>query len=189
VQCILVVHGAEGADQPVCPAAETLMSNRDTVWIAWACVFQLVFLLHNTHVPPRSPGTVARTASVRITRLSATISSVRPQSHDRCSGRLAEGAARMSRRLLNQACRHHRSICSVWWPCLRHAKLQARSPSGLTLVVSCARKHMRTLFQQMAAMPGRHCAPTEAVPTHPGHQHARWRSRLHNHASVASYTS
>ena len=95
--CILVVHGADHADQPVSSAAETLLSNRacrdevryvlhctalsvlygssinnqpSSFLRACVCVCQVVLLLHNTHVPPRGPGTVALTggmASVRIT--------------------------------------------------------------------------------------------------------------------------
>lgn len=95
--CILVVHGADHADQPVSSAAETLLSNRacrdevryvlhctalsvlygssinnqpSSFLRACVCVCQVVLLLHNTHVPPRSPGTAALTggmAPVRIT--------------------------------------------------------------------------------------------------------------------------
>lgn len=40
MRCILVVHGADGADQPASPAAETLMSNRDVVpsSVGWSII-------------------------------------------------------------------------------------------------------------------------------------------------------
>ena len=78
-------------------------------------------------------------------------------------------------------CHRSKAVCSVWWVCVRHGLLEN--------VFARPRKHMRTLFWLMAAMPGRHCAPTEGLPILPGHQHARWRSRLHNRAPAASYAS
>jgi len=98
---LLVVHGADGADQPVSSPAETLLSNRDDrtplLNPACACLLACVFLRANIlpipvtrrhrtccdmYVPPRSAGTVALTASVRSS-LGVTVSSVRrPRSPD-----------------------------------------------------------------------------------------------------------
>lgn len=84
----------------------------------------------------------------------------------RCPGKLAEGAgckclgdsSPPTKRAPNVT-----AVCPVWRPCVRHPTVDApssRSPSGRRLgrgrVVSGLRKHMRTLFQQLAAMPGRH---------------------------------
>jgi hypothetical protein len=99
VRCILVVHGAGGADQPVGPAAETLLSNGDAVCLC-VCVCASPGCIPVTqhtgattnprHLPPKH--------SWRLSSLKDTSGclSVHPESHDWSPGPLAP---RMSRRL------------------------------------------------------------------------------------------
>jgi hypothetical protein len=195
VRCILVVHmhGAGAADQPVGPAAETLLSNGDAVCLCvYVCISRLYFCYTHTtrgcHHQPQAPPTAAHgvcQASLETRQDTSRRLSVHPESHDWSPGRLGSSenvsATPPTNRVGDRRCHRSKAVCSVWWACVRHGLLEN--------VFAHPRKHMRTLFWLMAAMPGRHCAPTEGVPILPGHQHARWRSRLHNRAPVASYAS